>query len=86
MSLLGLLSLRKILIHILDVDERPCEVVAGADDSGQVALVGKPAVPWRYRAAFLMLGSSYTLLMASFGLGRLKSLMYSSIVAEEGTV
>ena len=33
MALLGLLSLRKILIHILDVDERPCEVVAGADAS-----------------------------------------------------
>ena len=31
MALLGLLELRKILIHILDVDERPSEVVAGAD-------------------------------------------------------
>ena len=32
-ALLGLIRLRKILIHILDVDERPSEVVACADAS-----------------------------------------------------
>ena len=40
-ALLGLLGLRKILIHIFDVDERPSKVVAGADAAEPGSFGGK---------------------------------------------
>jgi len=40
-ALLGLLRLREILIHILDVDERPSEVVSCADASEPGSFGGK---------------------------------------------
>ena len=85
MALLGLLGLRKILIHILDVDERPSEVVADADAVEPGSFGGKTGCAVKVAYCCLILGSSYTLLMVSFGLGRLKSSMCSSIAAEEGT-
>ena len=54
---------------------------------GQVAFVGKPVAPWRYRIAGSMMGGSYTLLIASTALGRmwLKNSRWESILVVEGT-
>ena len=53
----------------------------------QVALVGKPAAPWRYLIAGSILGNSYTSLIASEGddLSFLKNSMCLSMRAQEGT-
>ena len=54
----------------------------------QVALVGKPAAPWRYLIAGSMLGNSHTLLMATDGDGWsvLNDSICLSIQVQEGTL
>ena len=56
-------------------------------DLSQVALVGKPAAPWRYLISGSMLGNLYTFLMASEGDGLyfLNASMCLRMLAQEGT-
>ena len=52
-ALLGLLRLREILIHVLDVDERPGEVVSCADASEPGGFGGKSCCAAKISYRFL---------------------------------
>ena len=86
MALLGLLRLRKILIHILDVDERPCELVACADASEPGSFGGETCGTVKVSYSFFDARELVHIVDGFIWVGPTNSSMCSSIEAEDGTV